>query len=338
LIVDEVIMLNPAQVIPTALKHVRKLPTLFLAIALSFPLCAQVTPYTAVSQAANLNGEGKFAEASQTISSFFAQDPPNNDALTGVAWNIRGLALQNLGDMEGARRSYESSVAILHDKPDQIDQYASALDNLGSLKADLGQLQESRSLRNRAIQLYRSAGDQVGAARVSINLAILAVGMRDHKHARQYLADAVKAESLLPEPAVGDLAALDAAQAINDYRDGRLNPALDEINRAIAFWTEGYGPRYYRIATGLFLRGHINDLLHRSDNARADFKLSLDILRENHADPQVFFIVEKAYAEALRDFGERAEADRLQSDADHGIETLNRQQCKACSISAASFR
>jgi tetratricopeptide (TPR) repeat protein len=316
-----------------------KTPALFLGITLAFPLCAQAPLADEVARAAALNDQGRFTESMQTITSFFAQERQTEDALAGIAWDLRGVALQNLEDWEGARRSYETAIAILRTKPDQIQQYASALDNLGSLKADMGQLQESRSLRTRARQLFQSVHDHAGTARASINLALVALALRDRKHARQFLADASREESLVPNPGSSDLAALNTAQAIQWARDGRLNDALDAINHAIGLWTDHYGPRYYLLVTGLALRGQIDNQLHKTDDSLADFRRSLDILKTNGvADSQVFFIVESEYATALRDSGEREEAERLESEAKEGIERLKRQQCSECSISAESFR
>lgn len=321
-----------------AVRGLRAMPLLF-GIAIAFTLHAQTPPTNEFTRAAELNDEGRFPEAIRIIESFFAQGPQNDHAITGIAWDLRGVALQNLGDWEGARRSYEASVAILRTEPDQIRQYASALDNLGSLKQDLGQLQESRSLRIHARQLYRSVGDHAGTARASVNLALVALGLRDRRQTRKFLADAFSEESLVQNPDLGDLAALHSAQAIQVARNGRPNEALDEINHAIALWTQRYGPHYYLLATGLSLRGSIDDSLHKNSDARSDFRLSLDILKMNgEADSQVFYLVESAYAGALRDSGEHDEADRLESEAKEGLERLRRPQCNGCSISAESFR
>jgi len=322
-----------------AFRRLRKISKLFPGIAIAFALHAQAPPTDEITRAAVLNDEGRFPEAIRAIGSYFAQRPQNDRALTGIAWDIRGLALENLGDWEGARRSYETAIAILRTKPDQIRQYASALDNLGSLKEDLGQLQESRSLRIRARQLYRSVGDHTGTARASVDLALVALGLRDRRQTRKFLAEAFREESLVQNPDLGDLAALNNAQAIRCARDGHLNEALDEINHAIALWTQRYGPHYYLLATGLSFRGWINEAQHNDSDARSDFDLSLDILKVNgEADSPVFFIVERAYAGALRDSGERDEADRLESEAKQGIERLSRLHCSGCTISAESFR
>jgi|GEM_PF-3263991 len=324
-----------------AFRQLREASAFFLGIVVVFPLYvyAQVSPTEELARASSLNDEGRFAETIQTIGSFFAQGRPNDDALIGIAWNIRGVALENLGDWEGARRSYETAVAILCAKPDQILQYASALDNLGSLKADMGQLQESRSLGIHAQQLNQSAGNYAGAVRASIKLALVALAQRDRKSTRQFLAEALKELSLVPSPEASDLAALHNAQALECVQDGHLNDARNEINHAIELWTEHYGPRYYLLATGLSLRGQINNALHKGDDAREDFRHSLDLLRmNNEMGSKVYFIVEMNYANVLRNSGERYEADRLESAAKEGLQELSHRQCNGCSVSAASFR
>ena len=322
-----------------AFRQLRKTSLLLLGIALAFPLCGQMSPRDELARAAKLNDQGRFTEAIEAIGSFFGPGHPNDDAFGGIAWNVRGVALQNLGDWEGARRSYETAVAILRTKTDQIEQCASALDNMGSLKADMGQLQESRSLRIRARQMYRSVDNHAGIARASVNLALVALGLGDRKHARQFLADAFREESLVPNPSVGDLAALSNARAIESARDGRMNEAFDAINRAIGLWTERYGPGYYLLATGLSMRGQINNALHKREDALADLKGSLDILKMNNdVDARVYFTVEKAYATVLRESGRHDEADRFESEAKEGLQGLREKQCRGCSISAESFR
>ncbi len=108
-----------------------------------------------LTRAAALNAEGKFRAAFESVQPLLDPNTQKLDnTMAGVAWNIRGLALQNMGNLDEARRSYESAIQILRALPDQKIQYANALDNLGSLEADNGQLNESKVLRIRAMELY----------------------------------------------------------------------------------------------------------------------------------------------------------------------------------------
>jgi hypothetical protein len=153
------------------------------------------------------------------------------------------------------------------------------------------------------------------------------------------LADASKEEALVSDPTVGDLAALDNAQAIECAREGRFDEGLRAINRAIGLWTVRYGAHYYVLASGLSLRGQIENALHHRAEAKADLSQSLDILRSNHElDSRVYFMAEGAYARVLRDAGQREEANRLAIDADRGLAELRKSACNRCSVSAESFR
>jgi hypothetical protein len=312
---------------------------LLLAITAINPLLAQLAVQNQLMRAADLNDRGDFREALRIIESLLASPVSAPNDVTGVAWNIRGLALESLGDWEGARRSYENAIVLLEKVPSPIEQYASALDNLGSLKADMGQLDESYSLRNHARQVYQTINDHAGMARISVNFALLALVKKDGKHTRKFLADAAREEALVANPTAGDLAALDNAQAIESAREGHFDQALRAIKQAIDLWTLHYGTHYYILASGLSLRGQIENAMHHHAEAEADLGRSLDILRSNHdLDSRVYFMAEAAYAKVLRDAGEHEEADRFATDADRGLAALRNKECNRCSVSAESFR
>src|SRR5215469_2895412 len=106
-------------------------------------LCAQESTLELLRRAAASNDAGQFRTAFELVQPLLSSNAQKLDnATAGVAWSIRGLALQNLGNLDEARRSYESAIRILRAIPDQKIQYATALDNLGSLEADEGQLKE----------------------------------------------------------------------------------------------------------------------------------------------------------------------------------------------------
>jgi tetratricopeptide (TPR) repeat protein len=293
-----------------------------------------------IGRAAVLDDQGKFREALTLLEPLLdSQGSDTVDGRIGVAWNIRGVALQNTGDLDNARRSYENAIRILRNVPDQSGQYASALDNLGSLMAEEGQSQESRSVHMRAKQLYQSVGDHAGVARVSTNLAIVALGQGARKRARQFLADAQSEESLVSAPDAGDLAQIYAVEAVLRQKTGDSRAALDSINRAIQLWTQHYGDRYYLLSEGYAMRANVEVKLRDRDAALADFRHSLELVQQaNIGNSKVYFLIESSYAKALRDSGERAEAKRIESDAREGLEGLRQKSCSACSISAAAFR
>ena len=306
---------------------------------ISLALHAQVSTIDELTRAAHLNEVGRFSEALQITEPLMASSASSPDVVAGVAWNIRGLALENLGELDRARRSYETSIEILRATHAPVKQYASALNNLGSLKADLGDFEESLSLRLRALKLYRSISDHAGAARTSVNLALLALAQRDRKRTRRFIAEAQREMTLVANPNASELAALYNVEAVEDAREGRLNEALHVVDQALHLWTESYGSQYYLIATGLCLRGQIHSASKSWDEAQADLVRALDILSINHAvNSKAYFIAERNYATVLRQQGDSNKAEKLAGDAKRGLEGLQAKQCTGCSVSVEKLQ
>ena len=318
--------------------HLFSLFVLVIATAVVVPAQESVTEQ--VTRAAALNDQGNFRAAIELVEALLHSNVlPPNDAMDGVAWNIRGLALQSLGERDEARRSYEAAIRILRVAPSQHAQFASALDNLGSLKADMGQFEESKSLRIRAKQLYESVSDHAGVARTLGNLALVAMGEGKGREARRYLDAAFSEESKVPAPNVGDLAGINSAQCLQDERDGHFGAALPAINRAIDLWTQQYGADYYLLAPSYSLRGRAYEGLGDNQQALNDLKHSIMLLKENgQTNSRVYLLTEISYAQVLRKTGLKSDATRIESDARTALQSLSRQQCARCTTSAESLR
>ncbi len=315
------------------------LRSLIFVAAVAAPLYAQESITESLVRASDLNEAGRFRAAIDTIEPLLhSQNHKPNDGETGVAWNLRGLALQGLGNQDEARRSYETAIRTLCGLPGP-PACASALDNLGSLEAEIGQLESSKSLRIRARKMYEALSDHAGMARVSTELALVAMGQGNRNETRRDLAEAFQEESMIPEPKFGDLAWMLSARCLQYERDGDASSALTAINRAIELWTQHYGPEYYLLAAGYSTRGRAYDMLRDYASAGKDMEQSLKILTANsQRETRVYYLTEISYAQVLRHLGQKAEASRMESVAHAGLEDLRHRECGGCTISAASFR
>jgi tetratricopeptide (TPR) repeat protein len=314
--------------------------SLTVAVAAAIPVFAQQTPVEEVTRAAVLNDEGRFHETLQRVEPFLEAGAGRADAATiGIAWNIRGLAWQNLDDFDQARRSYEKAISILRGLPDQRVQYASAVDNLGSLDRDLGQMSESKSLETQAKKLFEQENNHAGVARISSNLALSAIVQGRIKDARRYLAVAFKEEDLLPAPNNADLAEMHSVQCLLKGHERDFAGALASIDQAIRLWADHYGPRYYLLAAGYSLRGQVDGRLGNRQNALADLQRALVLLRvTDGSGSRAYFLTELAHAHALRDAGSKTQASQLETEARISLADLRRRQCDGCTVSAAGFR
>ncbi|HUA15609.1 MAG TPA: tetratricopeptide repeat protein [Verrucomicrobiae bacterium] len=291
-----------------------------------------------IQSAVTSNEQGDFSKTIKLLNPLLQSQGQRNDPLFGVGWNIIGLALQCTGDWDGARRSYERAIEILHRNPTEKVNLAAALDNLGSLKAEMGQLVESKTLRTSAKTLYQSVGDHAGIARTSINLALIALGQGNRKRVRQLLTDALSEEAQLLTPDAGDLAALYDAQALERKASGRPRDALTSINKAIQLWRDHYGSRNYLLAAGYAVRGQLEAMLHDRESAVNDYEQSLGLLRL-HGDgaSRNYFLIEASYAESLQKVGMRKDANHLEDEAKRGLNLLG-TSCPDCTTSAIARR
>jgi tetratricopeptide (TPR) repeat protein len=291
-----------------------------------------------IRRAAELNDQGNFTETLKLLAPVLQSQRQSDDPVVGVAWNINGSALQSTGDEEGARRSYERAIEILGRTPAERQNLATALDNLGTLKAQLGQLSEAESLEVRSRETYEAAGDPSGVARTSVNLALFALGQGRRRKMRRLLEDAFSAEAEVAAPEAGDLSALYNAQALELNTLGDPKGALASIDRAIQLLIDHYGPRYYMLASGYALRGQLEAKLNDRDQALTAYKNSIEILTlHGDLNSRVYFLVEAAYAKALRQFGAREDAEQMERAARSGLDSL-RNPCSGCTVSADSFR
>jgi tetratricopeptide (TPR) repeat protein len=313
---------------------------LLVAAGLVSCLGAQQSSLDVLTRAAALNAEGKFRAAFELVQPLLEPHTQKLDTtVTGVAWNIRGLALQNMGNLDEARRSYESAIQILRALPDQKIQHANALDNLGSLEADNGQLNESKVLRIRAMELYESAGDHAGVARVASSLAVVELALGSRRRARGYMADAYREEAQVATPDPRNLAWMFGAECLLNEADGKFQAGLDRINRVIDLWTQHYGSNYYLLASAYSIRGRLYHVLGDDTRAVEDMKHSLALLSDNNEEnSKLYFFVEIMYAKVLKNSGKKDDASRMESNARTALERLRHRECSGCTISAEGIR
>ena len=130
----------------------------FLLLFTVCPLLSQMTPTQRLTEAYSLEKEGKPTPAISELQELL--DSKSLDTVsTGKAWNILGLAYDDQGNFPFAQRAFEESLHILENLPDNIQDYAMALDDFGGLYVATGQFEVADKLRTKALGLYEKVGD-----------------------------------------------------------------------------------------------------------------------------------------------------------------------------------
>ena len=170
-----------------------------------------------------------------------------------------GSAYQDLGRYREARHAYDSAISALSATPGGGDQYAAALDNLGSLEAAVGHATESRALRVKAREAYVSAGDHAGIARTSSNLAVLALSRGDIRQASAEATRSSEEERQAKNMDADDRATLLSVRGTVSMAEGDLSLARKDENEAIALWSGSYGRNFPKLSNGYLLLAQIEE-------------------------------------------------------------------------------
>ena len=308
----------------------------WLSIFCAFRLTAGQDESVKIVRAAELNDRGDFRASKLLLEPLLRTDAHalrRNEA--GVAWTLLGNAYQYLGEYQEALRSFEAAIRLLKDSPEQAKQYASALDDLGSLELEEGQAESAKVLRLKAKRLYEEMGDHMGIAGTASNLSLIALQQARYKDARQFLDEAFHEAGLAQEPNTDDLAAMFMIKGVLAGHDLGARSALKPIQLAIELWEHRHGPDYFQLGAAYLIRGQVYEALGEYQQAKGDLQNALARIEQTSGiNSPLYLRAEMTYAHVLRASGSKQEASELEAKAATALEQLRYQQCVGCSVSA----
>ncbi|NYF80902.1 tetratricopeptide repeat protein [Granulicella arctica] len=262
-----------------------------------------------------------------------------NAALTGKAWNIIGLAYQDQGNLVSARNAYEQSIHILKPLPDEIKDYAVALDDLGGFYLDSGQIELAGTIRIKALHLYEKLNDHEGVTIACSNLAGVAFAQKRVRDGRRYLERALQEAKVASGLDDDDLAALSSMQGWLAQFDGDMPGSVSAYRHAINLWRKSHGEDHPMTGWGYMLIGKAHAEAGLSAMALTEMQHGLTILDHmlGQRNPR-FLAAEIAYSHVLDQTGAHVDATRLRTTAEQALNGFYNSQCVGCTASAAIFR
>jgi tetratricopeptide (TPR) repeat protein len=323
------------------MKTLRWLSMPLLLIATTAVSLGQRTVKDQLAEANEMNDEGENAKAVAILDPLL-HDPPQSlgEGERGVAWNVLGAAYHGLGNVSEARRCYERSIQILREVPDARSQYASVVDNMGSIEMAMGDLDAAKRLRTKARKLYEMEGDHDGLAAADNNLAMIALKQNDLREARKKEEEAFHQAAYTNDLKLNTFASMHVVMGAIKSAEGNPKDAITSYGKAIDLMNQRahQGPNQEILATTYGLRGSAFAEIHDSSRAIADSKLALVLFEQTSGKYSVAYLSEEIrYAQILRTAGSNEEAVRLEQTANDGLAALNHQQCNGCTISAEAF-
>lgn len=301
-------------------------------------LPAQSTESSQFAEAAALRDKGEFAQALRILEPLAAASGPEF-ADAGKTWILLGVLYQDLSRYPEAQRAYQTAISLSKGKPGKEMEEAAAMDNLGSFYLDMGQPEMSKRLRLRVLQTVTTAGDHAGMARVSNNLAAIAIQQRNIKEARQWIGRAFAEVKLAPHLTAADLAAIHCNAGWLSMHDRDYAEAAEHYEVALRSWTECHGTNHPLTGWGYVLRGRTRALMGEPDQGLEDVTAGLAIIEKTLGTGVPFYFAARlAYADALSAAGASREAKTMRSITRRAIESFRQTTSSQYAVSADAFR
>ncbi len=309
----------------------------FLLLFTVCPLLSQMTPTQRLTQAYSLEKEGKPTPAISELQELL--DSKSLDTVsTGKAWNILGLAYDDQGNFPLAQHAFEESLHILENLPDNIQDYAMALDDFGGLYVATGQFEVANKLRTKAFGLYEKVGDHAGIARASGDLAGTAFSQKEVERGSRYLERAVKEARLANDLGDDDRAAIASLRGWQAQLDGDFTMSVVRYGQALDLLRKRHGEEHPYTGWGYLLLGDAHAEAGQLTTALEEMRQGIAILDRtlSRQNPR-YLVAEIAYSRVLDATGSHAEAAQIEAAAEPLLKDIYRKQCAGCTVSATAF-
>lgn len=313
------------------------LPLIFWALFTSPNLQAQATPEQRLIQAYTWEREGNPQSAIteiQELLSSKALDPPN----AGKAWNILALAYEDQADFALSQHAYEQSLSILATLPNNIQDYAMALNGLGGLYVTTGQLETAAKVRTKALQLYEKLSDHTGIARTNSDLAGVAFSQDKVHQGKKYLDRALQEAQLANALDEDDRASIFSMQGWLAQLDENFRESISRYQQSLALWKKSHGEEHPFTGWGYMLVGEAYANTGDLTAALKDIKQGLAILEHTLGTQNPRYLTaEMTYSRVLDKTGAHAEAAQIKAETERLLKQSYSRQCAGCTVSATAF-
>ena len=315
-----------------------KVATTFLSLFIACPLLAQITPEQGLAHAYALEREGKPAQAIVELHALLNEESLDTPAV-GKAWNVLGLAYEDQGDYLDSQHAYEKSIRTFEGLPNNIRDYAMALDDFGGLYVEAWQPELAVKLRQKALNLYEKISDHAGMTRASSNLAGIAFSQQEINKGRRYLERAITEAQLANDLDSDDHAAIASMQGWLAQFDGHREMSVSRYKQSLDLLKKHHGEEHPFVGWGYMLLGRAHAEAGELTTALAEMNQGRAILgRTLDSQNPKYLTAEIAYSHVLDATGAHLEATRIRTSAELRLKKGLSRRCSNYTISAAAFQ
>jgi tetratricopeptide (TPR) repeat protein len=232
----------------------------------------------------------------------------------GRIWSHLGTLYQDAGKYDQSQTAYEHATRSLTIPPVSQPDLAVAIDNLGTLYMETGNVKEAEQAELKALKIREGAGLKSELPKSWYHLASLYLRERHPAKSKEFAQLAVDAffrdTNAVPEDKIGSLLVL----ASSDCQSHRYPEAIVQFQTALRLTMTTYGPDHYPIGLNMFLLGYA--YWKNGDLASADeyMKRGYDLVGAEMGWHPAYLFFMTQYAHFLRDEHKRDEARILEQE------------------------
>ena len=256
----------------------------------------------------------------------------------GIGPQTQVVAYDDQGDLALSQHAYEESLRILESLPDNVREYAMALDDFGGHYLATDQFEIANRLRMKALSLYENIGDHGGVARTSADLAGTAFSQKKVGDGSKFLKRAIKEARLANDLDEDDRAAMASLKGWQAEFGGDLATSIASYRQALELLRARHGEEHPSTGWGYMLLGGACAETGQLTTALEEMRQGVAVLDRtlNHENPK-YLGAEMAYSRVLDATGSHSEAARIKAVTEPVLADIHRMQCAGCTVSAAAF-
>ena len=269
-----------------------------------------------------------------------AEKGRRRDRDAAAVLNNLGAVYIELGRTRDAQLAYEKSLAVWRDlgESDTPDA-ARTLGNLGMVYTKLNLLDKSEETLVRAGSLEDKLGDEIAAAKIWINLALVYKSERRWDEAEALLRKTLTIRERRLGPSDPEVALVLNNLGVLLQSEKRLAEAEPLLARALGIWEARVGPKHPWLAAGFNNAAVVDEALGHFDQAETHFKRAIEIASaELPADHPDLTSYRASYAHLLRRIGRKEEARKLEASVNRARQKHARENMDGYTVDARQLQ
>lgn len=250
-----------------------------------------------------------------------------SNAKLGYLWAVLASMYRHAGDFTAAEGAYLKALDLQRDLPSSAQNYATTLDNLGSLYLLYGRIEEAERYNRMGAKIRERMGYRLDLARSEVHLAEIDLAKHRFKQADSEAESALRVMRAENDPETLDLIAALNALAFTRCLRGRCADGLASAKESAELARVHFGERSPALAHAMMALGFASWKSGRIDEAEPAMRQSIEVMQhQSTTDGRGLLLALVEYRNYLREMQRTCDADVV----DRELITAKAQMGGAC--------